>query len=99
MALNVKAFAIAGAVFLGGVYLFVAALNLTFPGYAAPFLALLASIYPGYDAGAGLTSIGVIGMWGFVDGAIDGAILAWLYNVALRRFARPVTNTATAGAP
>ncbi len=46
-------------------------------GYGTGFTGL-SSIYLGYDA----TFLGgIIGaLWGFVDGAIGGALIAWVYN-------------------
>jgi NhaP-type Na+/H+ or K+/H+ antiporter len=48
-------------------------------------LALLQTAYLGYA----ISPLGsVVGLaWGFIDGAIGGAVLAWLYNLFVDRFA------------
>ncbi len=81
MSLNIKAAAVAGAVVWGGGFLLVGLLNLIFPSYGVAFLELGAAIYPGYHAAAGLGSVIVVTLYALLDGAIGGAILAWLYNV------------------
>lgn len=51
-------------------------------GWGTPFVALLGSLYVGYNAT--FTGIVLGAVWGFVDGFISGAVLAWLYNLCLR---------------
>ncbi len=58
--------------------------NLIWPGYGAAFLEAMASLYPGYTPGAGFGQVVVGTLYGLVDGAVAGAVLAWLYN----RFAK-----------
>jgi hypothetical protein len=36
-------------------------------------------MYPGYSPG-GLGSVVLLTVWGLVDGALAGAVVAWLYN-------------------
>jgi hypothetical protein len=57
---------------------------LAFPSYGGAFLDLGASIYPGYQGPDGIGSVIVVTLYGLVDGAIGGAVLAWLYNWATR---------------
>lgn len=47
-------------------------------GWGAGMVQVLGSVYLGYTA----TFLGGIigGVWAFVDGAVAGAIFAWLYN-------------------
>lgn len=78
--LAVKSFAFAAGVVWGAGVLVVGLVNLKFPGYGQAFLNLASSIYPGYDAVASLKSVLVGTGYGLVDGAIGGALLAWLYN-------------------
>ena len=47
-------------------------------GYGAGLVELVATVAKGYDTSVGGAIIGAI--WGFVDGLIGGAIVAWLYN-------------------
>jgi hypothetical protein len=81
MKLNVAALAIAGALLWGASIFLVGLANLAVPGYGAPFLAVVAGLYPGYHVGAGFGSILIGTAYATVDGAIGGAILGWLYNV------------------
>jgi len=76
--LNVKALAIA----LGSSW----ALCILFAGWAAifgwsvQFVDVMGSVYPGY--GASFLG-GIIGaLWGFVDGAVAGVVIAVVYNFA-----------------
>lgn len=82
MRLDPMALALAGALFTGGALLFFGLLNLAFPGYAASALELFASIYPGYDGPGGIGAVLMGTLYGLVDGAIAGWLLAWLYNAA-----------------
>ena len=85
MKLDIKALAIAGAVLWGGMFLLVAVLNLAFSSYGVGALELAASIYPGYGGPGGFASVIIVTLYAVLDGAIAGAILAWLYN----QFASP----------
>ncbi len=40
----------------------------------------MASFHPGYDATASFGQVIVGTLYGLVDGAVGGAIVAWLYN-------------------
>ncbi|HBF23034.1 MAG TPA: hypothetical protein DDW23_04380 [Planctomycetes bacterium] len=51
-----------------------------FEGYGAPFLVLLASGYPGFEASGGLGDLLVGTFYALLDGFVGGAALAWLYN-------------------
>ena len=80
MRFNVMALSITAGLFWGVAILIVACANVFWPGYGGAFLELVASMYPGYDASPGIGSIIVGTLYGMVDGAIGGAIFAWLYN-------------------
>ena len=82
--LSIKGFTLASAVLWGGAVFLVGICNRIWPGYAGTFLELIASVYPGYHASASVASILVGAGYAFLDGAIGGAIFAWLYN----RFAK-----------
>lgn len=84
MKLSVKGLATAIAVLTGGCFLFVGLFELASPGYGGAFLDLGASIYPGYHGPDGIGSVIVVTLYGLVDGAIGGAVLAWVYNWATR---------------
>jgi len=94
MKMNVKALALSCGVIWGGMLLLVG-LIATVRGpqdgslYGKEFLLLTASIYPGYDGTTGIGSTIVGALYGFLDGLIGGALLAWLYN----RFSGPDSVT------
>ncbi len=91
MKLSVKALAMASAIAWGGCLLFIAVANLILPVYGELWLQLAQSIYPGYNGPAGLGSVIIVTLYGAVDGAVLGTVIAWLYN----RFAA-VNREATA---
>ncbi|MCL5035856.1 MAG: bacteriophage holin [Chloroflexi bacterium] len=83
MKLNIKGAAIAFAILWALSILCISLINLITTGtYGNEFIFVWASIYPGYDTTVTGMIIGVI--WALFDGAVCGALLAWLYN----RFAR-----------
>jgi len=86
MRFNVIALSVTSALIWGGAILVVATANLLWPNYGRAFLELAAAIYPGYRPGPSIGSIVTGTLYGLVDGAIGGAVFAWLYNVLSRRF-------------
>lgn len=82
MSLNIKALAITGAIVWGGACLLGGLANLVWESYGVACLELAASVYPGYDGPDGLWSVIVLTLYGLVDGAVCGAIIGWLYNLA-----------------
>ncbi len=80
MRLCVRSLALASAILWGGLFLLVAILNQLAGGYGAHLLDFAASIYPGYDGATGFGSVVLVTAYALVDGAIAGALLAWLYN-------------------
>ena len=80
MLLNLKALALTVAVLWGGCFFFMGLANLIWPSYGGGWLDLGASIYPGYNGPSGFGSVVVVTLYGLVDGAVGGAIFAWLYN-------------------
>jgi hypothetical protein len=81
MRFNVTALALTAGLLWGAAVLVVAIANLMWPGYGRAFLDLCASIYPGYRPGVGMGSVITGTLYGLVDGAIGGAVFAWLYNL------------------
>lgn len=81
MRLSITAFSLTAGVFWGGAMLIVAAANLIWPDYGRAFLDFCASLYPGYVPGTGTGSVVTGTLYALVDGAIGGAIFAWLYNL------------------
>lgn len=85
MKLDVKALAITVGLLWGVGAMFVTGMaNLIWPGYGGAFLDVMASVYPGYKPGGGFGQVISATLYGVVDGAIAGAILAWLYNLFAR---------------
>jgi len=80
MRLCVKSLTLAAALLWGGMFLVVGIFNLVAGGYGSMLLEFGASIYPGYNGPAGFGSVVVVTLYALVDGAIAGALLAWLYN-------------------
>lgn len=85
MKLHVTALALAAGLLWAGAILVVGLANLNSPEYGRAFLELMASIYPGYRPGSGISSVVTATLYGLVDGAIGGAIFAWLYNLLVPR--------------
>ncbi|TDJ72402.1 MAG: hypothetical protein E2O38_04755 [Proteobacteria bacterium] len=84
MKLDIKGMAITLGLVWGAAVLLVGTANLIWPNYGQAFLELVASIYPGYTAGAGVGQLIVGTLYGLVDGAVGGAVIAWLYNLFAR---------------
>jgi hypothetical protein len=84
MKLSVKALAYASAIVWGLAVLLVGIANLLWPPYGAAFLGLVSSIYPGYKAVANVSNILVGTLYALLDGAIGGAVFAWIYNQIAR---------------
>ena len=80
MKFDIRALALASSVFWGGAILITGVANLIWPGYGQAFLQLAASIYPGYSGAATFGQVVIGTLYGLVDGAIGGAVFAWLYN-------------------
>ena len=82
MELNVKAFALAfGIVWGGGLFILTWWLIAT-EGITGEAL-FIGRVYPGYSVSALGSLAGLV--WGFIDGCIGGALLAWIYNILARR--------------
>ncbi len=80
MKLSVKSLTITAALYWGGTVFFVALVNYLSPPFGKAFLDLVSSIYPGYKSVGSLGSVIVGTLYSLVDGAVGGAIFAWMYN-------------------
>ncbi|MCK4577804.1 MAG: bacteriophage holin [Candidatus Marinimicrobia bacterium] len=78
MKLNVKAFALACGLLCGLGLLFITWWIILFEGPSGD-VTMIGRVYRGYNISVGGSFIGLL--WGLVDGAIGGAIFAWLYNI------------------
>ena len=82
MKLNVKAFALTCGLVWGFGILFLTWWIIAFEG-AKGDVTFLGRVYRGYNISPLGSVIGLV--WGFADGAIGGAIFAWLYNLIASR--------------
>ncbi len=80
MKFNLRAMAAASGLLWGGAVLTVGVVNCIKPSYGTKFLRTVASVYPGYHARATPGQVAVGAAYAAVDGAIAGALCAWLYN-------------------
>ncbi|MBI4525861.1 MAG: hypothetical protein HY695_18855 [Deltaproteobacteria bacterium] len=80
MKLSVKGLTYAAAIVWGLGFLFVGVVNWLWPPYGGAFLEVMASIYPGYRPMVALGNVIVGTLYAVLDGAIAGALFAWIYN-------------------
>jgi hypothetical protein len=85
MRLNIAAMATAFGILWGACILVVAVANMIWPSYGQALLQLCASIYPGFRPGTGVGSVLTGTIYALADGAIGGAVFAWLYNTIAAR--------------
>ena len=79
--LGIKATAFAAAILWGLSVLAVGAINRwVSPNYGIDFLRFASSVYPGYHALTGGKSVIIGTGYALVDGAVGGALFAWVYN-------------------
>lgn len=80
MKLSVWAFSITAAIIWCAAVLFVGLINLSSPEYGAAFLAVVASVYPGYDVEPNIGSVLIGSAYALVDGLVSGLLFALIYN-------------------
>ncbi len=80
MKLSIVALAVAAAILNALRFLFVSLVNLILPGYGGRYLAIMTSLYPGYDPTAAPIAVVLGTLYALLGGAASGALLAWLYN-------------------
>jgi hypothetical protein len=83
--LSLRAMIIAGALFKAAGFLSVSLMNLVFPPYGGAYLALVTSIYPGYDPVSAPVGIFVGTFYSVIAGALAGLPFGWLYNFLLEK--------------
>jgi phage-related minor tail protein len=84
--LSVKSLIIAAALFAAFCFLFVSLLNLALPPYGGALIALLSSLYLGYDPTVGPVSVLVGTLYSLLAGAVAGGLFGWLYNSFVEKF-------------
>ena len=81
MKLSLKAMIVAGALFKGVVFLFISLMNLILRPYGGAYLAILSSLYPGYDPVSGPIAVIIGALYSLLAGALAGLLFGWLYNL------------------
>lgn len=84
MGISVRGVTVTSALIWGGCMLFVGLLNLAYPAYGSEFLRMMSSIYPGADTSRTIGRVLLGAMYGFIDGAIAGYLIAILYRFFAR---------------
>jgi len=85
MRLHITAMSFTVGLIWGAAIFLVASTNLIWPNYGQAFLELTSSIYPGYHPSSSIGSVIIGTLYGIVDGAIGGAVFAWVYNFFAHR--------------
>ena len=85
MKLSLKSMIIVGAMFKGICFLFVSLLNIVLRPYGGAYLALLTSLYPGYDPTSGLAGVIVGTLYSLIAGGVAGLVFGSLYNFFAER--------------
>jgi|TARA_B100002003_G_scaffold247072_1_gene277914 hypothetical protein len=88
MKFNVKATAVTFGLFWGGAIFVVGLANLLWSGYGQAALDIITSIYPGFHDASSFGQVLIGTLYGLLDGAVGGAIFAWLYNLCADKFAK-----------
>lgn len=76
---------IAGALFQGCGFLFVSLMNVILRPYGGAYLALLISLYPGYDPLIGVVGLIVGTLYSLLAGALAGLVFGVFYNFVVER--------------
>jgi len=78
--LSLGALIFAGALLQGLSFLFVFLLNAILPPYGGAYLAMMMSLYPGYNPVEVPVSIIIGVLYAVISGGLAGAVFGWLYN-------------------
>lgn len=85
MKLSLKSMIIAGALFKAICFLFISLLNLILRPYGGAYLAVLISLYPGYDPVSVPIGMIVGTFYSLLAGGLAGLLFGWLYNFFAQR--------------
>lgn len=80
MRISLKAFSLACGLLWGGAMLVVGLIHMADHSYGLQFLQLMSSLYPGADTSPTIGRVLLGTLYGFIDGAIGGLVLGWLYR-------------------
>ena len=81
MKFSVRAAALTGGVLWAAAMFGVILANLFRPSYGTDFIAMMASIYPGWHFMHRWTDLLIGSVYGFIDGAVCGLVFAWIYDL------------------
>ena len=85
MKLSIKAMVLAGALFKLVVFLFISVMNLILRPYGGAYLALISSLYPGYDPVNVPVALIIGSLSSLLVGALAGLLFGCLYNLFARQ--------------
>jgi hypothetical protein len=85
MRLSAKALAYTIGLLWGGAMFLIGVLNMLIPPYGADLLVVLGSVYPGVFGAGTLQEALLATVYGVVDGALAGWLIAWVYNFFAER--------------
>jgi hypothetical protein len=85
MKLSLKSMVIAGALFKTICFLFISLMNLVLRPYGGAYLAMLMSLYPGYDPVSVPIGMIVGTFYSLLAGGLAGLLFGWLYNFFAER--------------
>jgi hypothetical protein len=85
MKLSIRSMIIAGALFKAICFLVISLLNLILRPYGGAYLAILISLYPGYDPISVPLGMIVGTFYSLLAGGLAGLLFGWLYNFFAER--------------
>ena len=86
MRISPPALALTLGVLWGAAMLIIGVAHAMIPSYGAGFFDVMGSVYPGIEGSDTLGDVLLGAVYGLVDGALGGLLIAWVYNFFLRRF-------------
>ena len=99
MKLSPLPFAVSAALVWGTAIFVIGGINSLVPGYGEPVLALVVSLYPGYDASGGFGDLLLGTAYAVFDGLAGGFVFALLYNTVAGLATRGAERTPTVAIP
>ncbi len=83
MKLSIRGVSVAAGLLWGIALLFTGVLYVITGNYGEAFLNICGSVYPGFKVQPSMASILIGTGYALVDGAICGALFAWIYNLVV----------------
>ena len=88
MKLSLTALLVAGALLKATGFLFISLMNTVLRPYGGAYLAVLTTLYPGYDPVSGPASIVIGTLYSLLAGALAGLLFGAFYNFFAERLRR-----------